>query len=193
MNYPKAMLHEFFTIQNNVIDLRRDKTKKDEEQEFVLSSFMDPFFEEHLYDDFGEIAEAVKIELQEYTALKEQNKNIESIEQMQRVLESMPEIKRKANNIGKHVNLVSEMSKLVSDRHLIDFSRVEQEMTVKESKTEHYKAVMELLMSEHDNYDKLRLALIYAIRYESDSQGIQNIKKGLESSGVSKVILKGDL
>jgi len=45
----------------------------------VISQHTDPFFAAHLNEDFGQIAEAVKRELEEYSSSRAQNQKIDSI------------------------------------------------------------------------------------------------------------------
>lgn len=148
---------------------------------------MDSFYEQHLYDDFGEIAEAVQKELDEYSSLRKKNQNIESIEDMQKVLESMPELKRKSANVTKHVTLLGEISKLIEARVLTEVSRVEQEITAKDNKGEHLRSVLEILGKNFDKFDKLKLAIIFCIRYEAETAAINTIKKKLLEEGIPMV------
>jgi vacuolar protein sorting-associated protein 45 len=53
----------------------------------------------------------------------------------------------------------------------MEVSRVEQELSSKENKSEHFKMVWEILNngSVHQ-YEKLRLVLLYSLRYENDDR-----------------------
>jgi len=188
----QAMLHELLEIKNNRIDLRKDKDyagKKDEEAEFVISQHNDPFFAGHLNEDFGQLAEAVKRELEEYSSTRTKNQKIDSIEAMQAVLDSMPELKRKSVNISKHVTLTGEISKLVGERNLMEVSRLEQEISAKENKGEHFKALMEILSQNYDKFDKLRLVLLYSLRYEHDTASLYMLKEKLKGQGLPQELI----
>eukprot|EP00330_Aristerostoma_sp_ATCC50986_P003258 CAMPEP_0114583182 /NCGR_PEP_ID=MMETSP0125-20121206/6984_1 /TAXON_ID=485358 ORGANISM="Aristerostoma sp., Strain ATCC 50986" /NCGR_SAMPLE_ID=MMETSP0125 /ASSEMBLY_ACC=CAM_ASM_000245 /LENGTH=84 /DNA_ID=CAMNT_0001776521 /DNA_START=991 /DNA_END=1245 /DNA_ORIENTATION=+ len=84
----------------------------------------------------------------------------------------MPEMKKRSNNVTKHVSLVNEISGMITERGLTESSRLEQEICAKESKNEDLKGVMEVLEKPLDKFDKLKLSIIYALRYESDAKGI---------------------
>ncbi len=107
---------------------------------------------------------------------------------MQAILDSMPELKKKSVNISKHVTLTGEISKLVGERRLMDVSRLEQEISAKENKNEHYKGLMEILSQNYDKFDKLRLALLFCLRYEHDTASIYTIKEKLKGQGLPQVI-----
>ncbi len=55
-------------------------------------------------------------------SLNRKNKvKIENLEDMQRALDSLPELKQQSNNIQKHVTLTCEISKIVDDRVNINY------------------------------------------------------------------------
>jgi vacuolar protein sorting-associated protein 45 len=68
----------------------------------------------------------------------------------------------------------------------MEVSRVEQELSSKENKSEHFKMVWEILnnASVHQ-YEKLRLVILYCLRYENDDR-IQNMKSHLLKIGSSQ-------
>jgi len=183
----QAMLHELLEIKNNRIDLRKDKDyagKEDSEAEFVISQQNDNFFANHLTEDFGQLAESVRKELEEYSSVRKDKQKIDSIEAMQAVLDSMPELKRKSANISKHVTLTGEISKLVGERKLMEISRLEQEIAAKENKNEHFKSLMEILSQSYDKFDKLKLVLLFSLRYEADTASIYMLKDKLKAQGI---------
>lgn len=45
----------------------------------MISQHNDPFFALHLNEDFGQLAEAVRRELEEYSSTRKQNQKIDSI------------------------------------------------------------------------------------------------------------------
>ena len=112
---------------------------------------------------------------------------------MQAVLDSMPELKRKSANISKHVTLTGEISKLVGERRLMDISRLEQEIAAKENKNEHFKSLMEILSQPYDKFDKLKLVLLFSLKYEADTASIYMLKDKLKAQGIPQVINKSFL
>ncbi len=49
------------------------------QKEFVISQHNDHFFETHFAEDFGQLAESVRKELEEYTSVRQQSEQIDSI------------------------------------------------------------------------------------------------------------------
>ena len=71
------------------------------------------------YKNFGEIGEVVKQLLGEYQAHVKGKQKIEGIDDIRDFVTNYPEFKKMSGTVNKHVNLVSEMSKLVSKHSLM--------------------------------------------------------------------------
>ena len=52
--------------------------------------------------------------------------------------------------------------------------------------------VMDILSKQFERLDKLKLVMLYALRYEEDAQGIQRLKDKLRSDPLLNVTLKID-
>mgnify|MGYP000932345757 FL=1 len=149
------MLHELIGVNNNRVELAKDKQPKEGEPEYVVSSHDDKFFRENMFVDFGVLANNTNTALNEYSEFKKKHEKVETLgkyskthpclltislqsEEMQKVLDSIPELRQKSGNISKHVTLTCELSRLVEERDLMEISRVEQELSCKENKSEHF-------------------------------------------------------
>jgi vacuolar protein sorting-associated protein 45 len=71
----------------------------------------DPFLKANRYSNYGEVASNLKDFLQEMSEKKKTQLNIEKLEDMQKALNSMPEVKKEAGNANKHVDIVGDLSK----------------------------------------------------------------------------------
>ena len=111
-----------------------------------------------MYADFGVLANNTNLALNEYSEYKKKHEKIETLgklikktwkniynnawtklEQMQRVLDSIPELRQKSGNVSKHVTLTCELSKLVEERDLMEISKIEQEIACKDNNNEHFR------------------------------------------------------
>jgi hypothetical protein len=73
-------------------------------------------------------------------------------------------------NVSKHVTLVTEMSKLVEARKLMTVSQTEQDLACNGGQGAAYEAVTDLLNNESvSDIDRLRLVMLYALRYEKEN------------------------
>ncbi|KAM3139618.1 hypothetical protein pb186bvf_008263 [Paramecium bursaria] len=190
----QAMLHELIGIQNNRLDIhlgqkalaQQGAQRQDKESEFVLSTQQDEFFAENEYANFGELAVNIKEFIDRVTKEKKDTVQINSLEDMQRAVDKIPEIRKMNNNLSKHVTLSCEISKLVEERQLLKISKLEQDIVCNESKGEHQKAIFQILEDNSvQKYEKLKLVMLYALRYENCDK-IQRMKDGLRDLGVKQ-------
>ncbi|PON71813.1 Sec1-like protein [Parasponia andersonii] len=166
----QAMVHELIGIQDNKVDLRGlDKLPKDQ-QEVVLSSEQDSFFKSNMYENFGDIGMNIKRLVDEFQQVSKSNQNILTVEDMAKFVDNYPEYRKMHGNVSKHVTLVTEMSKIVEERKLMLVSETEQELACNGGQVAAFEAVTNLLNNESvTDFDRLRLVMLYALRYEKES------------------------
>lgn len=159
----QSMIHEIIGINNHRVKLSSG-------EEIVISPDQDEFFGSVLYKNYGEMAEELNRLVNEFKEKNKSQAKVESIEDMQRFMETYPEFKKYSGNVTKHVNIMSELSRKIEKRRLLIVSEVEQDIAIKANKSEHIRNVTEILEDhEVDNYEKIRLVTIFALRYEGDS------------------------
>ncbi|XP_048625364.1 vacuolar protein sorting-associated protein 45 homolog isoform X4 [Brassica napus] len=124
-----AMVHELIGLEDNKVDVRAiGSLSKDQQVELVLSSEQDAFFKANMYENFGDIGMNIKRLVDHFQQVAKSNKNIQTVEDMARFVDSYPEYKKMQGNVSKHVTLVTEMSKLVEARKLMLVSQTEQDL-----------------------------------------------------------------
>lgn len=174
----QAMIHELLTINNNEVNMSKVPGIKPELKTIVLTTEHDNFYHDHLYDNFGDIAVAVKDLTENYAKENKKNSNINSIEDMQRFVEEYGEFKKLSTSVSKHISLLSEMNRIVDNRILFKVSELQQEIVCGNDFTTHTKQLNELLGDETLNKDDaLRLVIIYFLRYESKAKNSINTYK----------------
>ncbi|KAF3519493.1 hypothetical protein DY000_02062275 [Brassica cretica] len=143
----QAMVHELIGLHDNKVDLRFiGSLPKDQQVEVVLLSEQDSFFKSNMY--LGILGMNIKRMVGDFQKVAKSNQNIHTVEDMARFVDSYPEYKKMQGNVSKHVTLVTEMSKLVEASKLM--------------------LAKELHMSVSD-IDRLRLVMMYALRYEKEN------------------------
>ncbi|KAA3457136.1 vacuolar protein sorting-associated protein 45-like protein isoform X1 [Gossypium australe] len=194
----QAMVHELIGIQDNKVDLRSIGKFPKDQQEVVLSSEQDAFFKANMYENFGDIGMNIKRMVDDFQQVAKSNQNIQTIEDMAKFVDNYPEYRKMHGNVSKHVTLVTEMSKIVEERKLMLVSETEQDLACnggqvaafekhQEGESEIYQgaldqgtkgldprscigAVTNLLNNESvSDIDRLRLVMLYALRYEKES------------------------
>ncbi|XP_075648556.1 vacuolar protein sorting-associated protein 45 homolog isoform X1 [Castanea sativa] len=166
----QAMVHELIGIQDNKVDLRNIGKLPKDQQEVVLSSEQDAFFKANMYENFGDIGMNIKRLVDEFQQISKSNQSIQTIEDMAKFVDKYPEYRKMHGNVSKHVTLVTEMSKIVEERKLMLVSETEQELACNGGQVAAFEAVTNLLNNESvSDIDRLRLVMLYALRYEKES------------------------
>ena len=164
----QAMVHELFGLNYNRVVLKGVPGIQPDLEEVVLSGTADPFFLKNFNANFGDLGTAVKRLLDDYQHKAKKNENINSIEEMQAFLDRYPAFRSQAINVSKHVAVMSELARLTDKYQLLAISQLEQEIATANDHTAHRREVMERLADPAvQPADKLRLALLFVLRYES--------------------------
>ncbi|XP_020100533.1 vacuolar protein sorting-associated protein 45 homolog [Ananas comosus] len=166
----QAMVHELIGIQDNKVDLRNIGNVPKDQQEVVLSSEQDEFFKANMLENFGDLGMNIKRMVDEFQQIAKSNQNIQTIEDMAKFVNNYPEYRKMHGNVSKHVTMVTEMSRIVEERKLMLVSQTEQELACNSGQAAAFEAVTNLLNNESvSDIDRLRLVLLYALRYEKES------------------------
>ncbi|GLE00104.1 hypothetical protein PINS_up008831 [Pythium insidiosum] len=182
----QAMVHELLALHENRVDLKNAPGVRKDMTELVLSVSSDSFFEKQMYANFGDLGMAVKKLVDEYQAKTQTHENIVSIEDMQRFVENYPAFRSQSVAVSKHVTLMGELARLVEVDCLMDVSQLEQELACSDEHNAHFKdLVAKLKNAQIKPLNKLRLAILYVLRYETNSSvQIKVVKDLLLAAGL---------
>mmetsp|Transcript_24944 Transcript_24944/g.77018 ORF Transcript_24944/g.77018 Transcript_24944/m.77018 type:complete len:576 (-) Transcript_24944:354-2081(-) len=189
----QAMVHELLGLNNNRVKVPTtqdaDPTSnplhhdtKPKMEEVVLSCTQDPFFAEQRFANFGDLGTAVKKLLDDYQSQTQMNEKISTIEDMQNFVQRYPAFRSQSLNVSKHVALISELSRLVDVCSLMDVSQLEQDVACHDDRQGQWRFLLEKLTDPTVmGPDKLRLAMLYALRYEGNVN-LERLKNALDGS-----------
>ncbi|CAO3662748.1 unnamed protein product [Rhizopus stolonifer] len=184
----QAMVHELIGIHHGRVDMSNVPEIKHESKEIVLAPDQDPFFKKSMYLNLGDLGATIKHYVDEYQSKTKSNMSIETIADMKRFIEEYPEFRKLSSNVSKHVALVSELSRRVSLDHLLEISEVEQSLACNGTHASDLDNVQRLLGNPQiDENAKLRLGLLYALRYESTGANrVTAMADTLDNAGVDE-------
>ncbi|KAE9003270.1 Vacuolar protein sorting-associated protein 45 [Phytophthora rubi] len=166
----QAMVHELLGLRENRVDLRDAPNVRKDMTELVLSTTSDDFYAQHVHANFGDLGMAVKQLVDKYQAQTQTHENIQSIDDMQRFLENYPAFRSQSVTVSKHVTLMGELARRVEVDGLMDVSQLEQELACGDDHNAHFRDVVAKLKdAQVKPINKLRLAILYALRYETHS------------------------
>uniref|UniRef100_A0A665U0Y2 Vacuolar protein sorting-associated protein 45 n=1 Tax=Echeneis naucrates TaxID=173247 RepID=A0A665U0Y2_ECHNA len=185
----QAMVHELLGLNNNRIDLSRVPGISKDLREVVLSAENDEFYANNLYLNFGEIGTNIKNLMEDFQKKKPKGQQkLESISDMKAFVDNYPQFKKMSGTVSKHVTVVGELSRLVSERQLMEVSEVEQELACQNDHSNAQQSVRRLLHNPRlSELDAVRLVMLYALRYERHSSSIlPSLMDELSRKGVSE-------
>jgi vacuolar protein sorting-associated protein 45 len=187
----QAMVHELLGLNNSRVVLRSVPSVSKDLEEVVLSSAPDhdAFFRDHRNSNFGELGEAIQNLLGDYQAKSKMHQvsNLRSIEDMQAFMDKYPELRSQSHTVSKHVAIMGELARLVEVCSLMDVSAFEQDLACADDQAGHLRELMSKLDSPTVKIpDKLRLGMLYALRYENAIPGgaIPAVKEAMRRGGV---------
>jgi len=180
----QAMVHELIGINHARVSLRGAPNVAADLKEIVLSPAQDAFFKENAHANFGELGERIKSLIDGYQSRRASHERIASIEDMQAFLERYPAFRAESHNVSKHVAVMGELARLVDVCSLMEVSRFEQELACADDHGGHLRELLDVLGKDRaQGPDKLRLGLLYALRYEGVAN-LQMIKGRMAAGGV---------
>ncbi|KAL0961322.1 hypothetical protein HGRIS_006280 [Hohenbuehelia grisea] len=184
----QAMVHELMGINNGRVDLSLVPDIRPELSEITLTTSTDPFFQAQYLSTFGDLGTSLKDYVQSYQSrsMAQSPSSINSISDMKRFVEEYPEFRKLGGNVSKHVALVGELSRLVGRDKLLEVGEVEQGLAT--SAGADFREVQKIVS---DNgvpaFNKLRLVILYALRYQKTHQSnIATLINLMLSNGVSR-------
>lgn len=156
-------------------------------RQVVLSAETDPFFGAHMYANFGDLGALIKRYVEEYQSRTAHNARIETIADMKKFIEDYPQFRKLGGNVSKHVAILAELSRQVEARRLLQVSELEQSLASVESHGADVQAVREMIDGPIDPEAKLRLAILYALRYQRHGGNqIKAVAQQLKDNGLSE-------
>jgi len=184
----QAMVHELIGIDNNRVNLSHAPGIRKDLKQLVLSGAQDSFYRDNMFVNFGDLGANIKTLVDSYQAKTKSNEKIQSIEDIKNFIDEFPEFRKLAGNVSKHVALVGELSRVIDTRQLMTISELEQELA---NKSDHGTAktnVLDFISKDTiELEDKLRLAALYALRYETSSGNvIDKVIEGLMRAGADR-------
>lgn len=209
----QAMLHEHFGVGHNIIKLpaeldpngdlmeRRDGKSGDgatssfesPDHDIVVSCKDDALFAENMFRPWGEVCVRLKDAVDRCKQVVSVDRSSLSVEDLQVLVQSVPQNRSMTLSATKHVTLASLMANIIKKTSLLEISLLEQDMYANSSATEHWNRLVAL--SNRLGVDPqhiLRLCMMYYLRYECNHNSNGDTSSRLSGygngrgSGISK-------
>lgn len=160
-----------------------DNKVKVNNEEFNMNLIHDQFYKDNRFKNYGELANNLNTLMKKFSAQKDENKDLDNFEDMQRALHKMPEFKKQSANMKKHYSIVSEITKQVNSRDLLNLSRLEQEIMARDNTSAQFREAQQFMSDPKiHEFDKLRLASLFSLKYENSSQRESLVNSMIQNS-----------
>jgi vacuolar protein sorting-associated protein 45 len=167
----EAMVHELIGVKNNRVSLQEAPNVPDDLREVVLDPAADDFYLRNRFENFGALGINLKVLVDGFSSQTRSHSDLSSIEAMMHFVGSYPEFRKTMANVSKHVALSSELSRQVEKGSLLEVSQLEQDLACREAEGEHRRRLLDALANPKvAQSDKLRLVMLYSLRYEESPQ-----------------------
>ena len=125
-------------MSDNRISTKKGQASGDKKCEYNLNVNEDEFYRDNLFANYGEVATNVKKFLEKVSQNQKTKIDIKNFDDMQMAMNSLPELRKESGNASKHVDLITELTKDINSRQLLNISMLEQDIATKDNKTECY-------------------------------------------------------
>lgn len=173
----QSMIHELIGIQKNIVKVGNEQ--------LTLSEQSDSFYKDSMYLNYGDLTDKVQKYVEEYKTQTKQtsteNLQTKNLADLKNFLIKFPEFKKFSSNVSKHLNLVSELDKMINQQHLWELGELQQTIV---ADLESHSSIKLKIHQILDNYtppqqqrpqvtstlNKVKLVLLYALRYENTNK-----------------------
>ena len=187
----QAMLHELIGISNNICEIRHQNGGKVDK--FPLNDYDDKFFMTNMNNEFDQVADEIQKLVDKMGKENEHmDKKVDSIEDLKKFVQNLPEKKKESAEFTKHTYLFYELSEIMQRRKLLELSALEQDIACYDNKKEHYNKITSIIKDIGINsLDKAKLYMLYCFRYEGDSS-VTNLRNIMEDNNLKEWTDYGD-
>jgi len=160
------------------------ENEDDTMNQIVLSPDQDDFYRENMFQNWGQLGINVKRAMADLQMKDATVRNMQSIDDMKEFLENFPEFNKLKGTISKHVLLLGDLLDTIQGGRLLEISALEQELACRDNQGVAKAKLIDLLQNpEIQNTNKIRLVMLYALRYEKTDREIPQLLEMLAASG----------
>ncbi len=181
----QSMVNEFVGVDNNSVKVSGGSGKP----EVFARQTDDAFLDRNWLKNFGEFSMDLSRELEKLYKEKHMSTKVSSLEDMQAALEKMPDLSKEATRIKKHSELIKLISDGIQNGDIYSVSQLQQDIITENNKVAHFKEVLNLLAKRQiSNLDKLKLSMIFVLKYHDDAERISGLQRALQTQNLPGVI-----
>lgn len=173
----QSMIHEMLELDRNVVQQNLDSSEK-----ILLEDSFDQFYKDNKLSNFGEFADSQSKHLIKSGLNRKNMSKTQTIQDLQNALDQLPEIQKESIMIQKHSKIINKIISETKNKNLYEVSAQQQEI-VNGSSINKSTIIKDLTLllnnTEIQDIEKLKLVMLYSLRYEDDTERLDMFKKSL--------------
>ena len=161
----QSMIHEFLTIDKNVVTLP--------DNQVILSQQDDSFFNESMYLNYGDLTNKFQKYVEQYKSETKpssiDNLKLQNLAELKKTLTKFPEYKKISVNILTHLNLISGIDEQISKQQLWDIGELQQTIICDlDNQLEIKNKMIQVLENKSiSTVNKIKLVLLYSYKFHN--------------------------
>lgn len=182
----QSMIHEFLTIDKNVVTLP--------DNQVILSQQDDSFYNESMYLNYGDLTNKFQKYVEHYKTETKQssidNLKLQNLAELKKTLTKFPEYKKISVNILTHLNLISGIDEQISKQQLWDIGELQQTIICDlDNQLDIKNKMIQVLENKTiSTVNKIKLVLLYSYKFHNPTDLSLFISK-LENENVTAPLL----
>lgn len=169
----QSLLHEFFGIQNNIVKIKNRPA-------IVLDERTDDFFGKNLNSDLGRLGEAQTAFLNNVQEHQKKSQNIQDIEALKNFIRTYRSYQEEKARLERHTELLTAITQEINSSCITgdmkSFALIEQDIVTENQQSKQFDQVLSIIRdSRVTDQNALRVALLFAIKYENSKDYLSNI------------------
>ncbi|KAI5949840.1 VPS45 [Candida margitis] len=161
----QSMIHEFLTIDKNVVTLP--------DNQVILSQQDDSFYNESMYLNYGDLTNKFQKYVEQYKSETKQssieNLKSQNLAELKKTLTKFPEFKKISVNILTHLNLISGIDEQISKQQLWDIGELQQTIICDlDNQSDIKNKMIQVLENKAiSTMNKIKLVLLYSYKFHN--------------------------
>lgn len=179
-----SMVNEFLGISNNSVIIEKGGDPKNKALVFARQTD-DAFLDKNWSKNFGEFTTDLTVELEKMYKEKNMAVRLDNLEDMQKAIEKLPDLSKEAEKLKKHSDIIKRITEVVSCNDIYSVSQLQQDIITESNKQQQLKDLLQIfLKKEVRSIDKLKLAMIYCLKYPDDPERVNGIQRAAQAQSL---------
>lgn len=165
----QSMIHELLDMKNGRVSFKSINGNNNQEKitEYSLMQDEDEFYQSNLFTVFGDLGNNIKLYVESYKEKTQKNSSLKDIQDMKKFINEYGSYKKMGLVVSRHVDIIDEISRQVTEKHLLEISEIEQSIASQEQKLQSDFHNLTKIIESIDKNLQLKLLLLFYFKYKN--------------------------